>query len=335
MNAYPEFDESQIFTESYEGEVFEEDDFEDDYDDEEAEDFADGEILDDTEDFEDGDESYEDDEYYGSGALIESGDDFYDNVDESMYETLLAEAAALSSMPEELKAFPEWREAYAEGVTYHDAVRLAMGPEYATLTDEEADELIGEALADMSPEEIESFLKSLGGIVSKALPAVGGAVGTLVAPGVGTAVGSALGGVAGKALGAATKGRRRRGRPSRGRRAVRTRARRRTRRPRRGRGSTRMRAELMRLLQNPQLLQALAGSILGGRGAARAGDTLQEVNLGAFLGALEHYAQEAAEEAHAEMLSQATWTDDYDDESSMDPAARAEALMDLLDEAAA
>jgi len=299
------------------------------------EDFED-ESLDEEDDFDDG-------EIYGdlveSTAYAESDDELYENVDEALYETLLEEAAILSAMPEELKAFPEWREAYAGGVTYADAVRTALGPEFATLTDEEADDFVQDAIADMSPEEIEGFFKSLGRIASKALPAIGGAIGTFIAPGVGTAIGGALGGLAGKALGSATRGRRRPRTRTRSRRQVvqrrtrprRTRSRRRS-RARRG-GSTRMRAELMRLLQNPQLLQALTGSLLGGRGAVRTGDSLREVNLGAFLNALEHYAQEAAEEAHAEMVDETAPSEASDGEGFMDAGARAETLMDILDEA--
>ena len=242
---------------------------------------------------------------------------------------------ALSYMPEELQAFPEWREAYAEGVTVYDAIREALGPEYETITDEEADEILEDAVADMSPEEIESFFKSLGRIASKALPAIGGAVGTMIAPGVGTAIGGALGGLAGKAVGSATRGRRRRRRPTR-RRARRRSPRRAVARPspraRRRPASTRMRAELMRLMQNPQFLQSLTGSILGGRGAVRAGETYQEVQLGAFLNALEHYAQEAAQEAHQEALDVAEIYETDDAGAFADAAARAETLMDMLDQ---
>ncbi len=294
------------------------------------------------ENFEDEDyEDFEDDEGFDDGELIEAypsdEEDYelYDDVDKDLYETLLAEAAALSDMPEELKQFPEWREAYADGITYQDAVRMAMGPEYASLTDQEAEEILHEAVSGMSPEEAEGFFKSLGGFVKKLapkiLPLAGGALGTLIpVPGVGTALGAALGGLAGKAISGA--GRRRRPRRARHFRAQRQGRR----RPRARRsGSTQMRTELMRLLQNPQLLQSLTGSLLGGRGAVRIGDSLQEVNLGAFLETLQYYAQEAAAEAHAEMVGETTLHDTDLDDNIMDSSARAETLMDMLDQASA
>ena len=91
-------------------------------------------------------------------------------------------------------------------------------------------ELATELLSVNNEEELEEFIgdlfkkvvkgvknfansstgKALGGmlkgVVKKALPVVGGALGSVIAPGVGTAIGSSLGGAAGNALGLELEG---------------------------------------------------------------------------------------------------------------------------------
>jgi hypothetical protein len=93
--------------------------------------------------------------------------------------------------------------------------------EYGELPAEMETELAAELLEITSEQELEQFLgdivksvgsfirgpvgQAVGGVLKNvaktALPAVGGALGTLVAPGLGTAIGSQLGSFASKALG--------------------------------------------------------------------------------------------------------------------------------------
>ena len=225
-----------------------------------------------------------------------------------------------NSIPEALADSSDWQEAYSLGVTYHDAVRAVIGPEGATLTDDDVDNLLREITGAFSPIEAESFWKSLGnaaksvgkvaaGLAPTVLPILGGAVGTFVGGPAGTAVGAALGQAAGGAIGQlASKS------PSAPRRPPTPQMPRmpapvspgmQPTHPMPGRpvtaiptGGSSATAQLASLLQNPALIQSLLGALLGGGGSVKVGESQVEVPFGAFMNALECLAAEAAEEVH-------------------------------------
>ncbi|MFC3127277.1 hypothetical protein ACFOD4_19625, partial [Pseudoroseomonas globiformis] len=111
----------------------------------------------------------------------------------------------------------DWAPVYKAGTTYQDGVRILLGPEGETLTDQEIDVLLDRMIDGLSPAEAEDFFGSIGRAVQSVLPAVGqvaqaalpvagAALGSIVAPGLGTALGGALGGMAGKLAGQAAGG---------------------------------------------------------------------------------------------------------------------------------
>ena len=230
-------------------------------------------------------------------------------------------------MPEALAESSDWQEAYSLGVTYHDAVRAVIGPEAATLTDDDVDSLLREVTSGFSPFEAENFWKSLGsaaksvgkvaaGLAPTVLPILGGAVGTFVGGPAGTALGAALGSAAGGAIGQlANKS------PSAPRPHPRPPIPRQVPMPRMPApvgaggmqpiapiaprpvtavpvGGSSATAQLASLLQNPALIQSLLSALLGGGGAVKVGESEVEVPFGAFMTALECLAAEAAEEVH-------------------------------------
>lgn len=254
-----------------------------------------------------------DNEGWSAGREFDSYDD------DSVFEVEIVESFdpddrwSDDSMPEGLADSSDWQEAYSLGVTYHDAVRAVIGPEGATLTDDDIDELLREVTGALSPMEAESFWKSLGkaaksvgkfaaGIAPTVLPIVGGAVGTFVGGPAGTALGAALGQAAGGAIGQlAAKSPSVPRPPARPQQAPRM--------PAQGVGQARpvtavpaggssATAQLASLLQNPALIQSLLGALLGGGGAVKVGESQVEVPFGAFMNTLECLAAEAAEEVH-------------------------------------
>lgn len=200
-----------------------------------------------------------------------------------------------SALPSYLAGMPEWAESYSAGYRIEDAVRWSLGPDGESMSDAEAAEVLAETLAGMSSEDAENFLKTLGRIAQTALPVVGGAVGSIIAPGVGTALGSALGQAAGGLVGRATQGG---GRSPQRPPAPRQPGVSSRRAPTATRSSTAAGGSainaLMGMLNNPQLLGAVANAAMGGRGNAPATAT----PFGAIMGALRGLAGEAAAEMH-------------------------------------
>ncbi len=207
---------------------------------------------------------------------------------------------------------------------YYEAIRLALGPGYESISDIEADRIAGRLLSQMSPEEQEGFLSSLGRIaksagrtVVKALPTVAPIAGSLIGTAFGGPAGTAIGGAIGNMVGGlATRGTP----PTTGqaprRPPVPTHA---PPIPRRippstaapqsrpqiapnpgatslGSGAA---AQLLSLIQNPQLLNSLLGQLLNAREAVDIevkGEAVQ-VPFSAFMNTLAYLAEEAALEA--------------------------------------
>lgn len=256
-----------------------------------------------------------------------AGREFESSDDESVFDVEIVESFdpderwderwSDDSLPEMLADSSDWQEAYSLGVTYQDAVRLMIGPEGATLTDDDVDNLLREVTEGFSPIEAENFWKSLGsaaksvgkvaaGLAPTVLPILGGAVGTFVGGPAGTALGAALGQAAGGAIGQiAAKSPsaprpqqgppipQMRSTPAPGMRPV-------QRRPVSAvpAGGSSATAQLATLLQNPALIRSLLGALLGGGGTVSIGESQVEVPFGAFMNALECLAAEAAEEIH-------------------------------------
>jgi hypothetical protein len=76
-----------------------------------------------------------------------------------------------------------------------------LAPHLNSLPDRAIEKIVSSQ--GLEPFAAEDFFSDLGNIVSSALPVIGGAIGSIVAPGVGTAIGSGLGSLAGGALHAA------------------------------------------------------------------------------------------------------------------------------------
>lgn len=203
---------------------------------------------------------------------------------------------------------------------YYEAIRVVLGPAYANISDAEADQMISGLLADMSSEEQENLLRSLGRVAKsvgrtavRALPTVAPIAGGIIGTAVGGPAGTAIGGAIGQAVGGLAAPAAQRAAPRRRQRVVRrvpvARRRparraprpvvRRRRRPRRAslpRGATR---QLLSLLQNPQFLISLLGQLTNRREAidiAVRGEAVQ-VPFAAFMNTLSYLAQEAASEA--------------------------------------
>jgi hypothetical protein len=196
---------------------------------------------------------------------------------------------------------------------------------------------------------VEDFWDSLGNFVASALPAVGGAVGSVIAPGVGTAIGAGLGSAAGSALHAAI-GPGQQPAPARAAAAPAP-------APVSSQQAT---AQLLQLLAQPQLLQALMQMLLGSAGSATVpvpvpmpaqvpaatapvgASPAASVPVSAFTNLLSTLATQASEAYNAERGVSASagvyhygagpWGSVTDLAS---PDSRAEALMNLLREGGA
>ncbi|MBW4655835.1 MAG: hypothetical protein KME20_22760 [Kaiparowitsia implicata GSE-PSE-MK54-09C] len=95
-----------------------------------------------------------------------------------------------------------WDEAIAPD---YSELRKLLCPEYQTLSSDALEHLLTENLGvAFSPEDAESFLRSLGQVGAAVLPVAGTVVGTAIGGPLGGALGGAAGSVAGQALGAAT-----------------------------------------------------------------------------------------------------------------------------------
>jgi len=213
-------------------------------------------------------------------------------------------------------------------------VRETLAPEYRDLPPEEIEDFL--ANLGISAEDMEFSLKkafhSVGNFVKKAAPAVlpivGTAVGTAFGGPAGGAIGGMLGGAAGKAIGQTQAPRRPR--------LV---------RPRRPRptatGGSPAAAQLLQLINRPEILQGLLAMATGraGRSTVQAGR--KSAPAGAIANLLGVLANQAAAEHHAIAAETGEGVPGYllDDagEFIVDPAVpeeRAALLLNMLDQAA-
>ncbi len=233
-----------------------------------------------------------------------------------------------ASPPAFLADSEDWNRVYQAGVSYQDGVRMMLGPEGESLTDPEVDQLLERITDSMEPADAAEFIKGLGralsgalpvlGQVAKtALPIVGGAVGSIVAPGIGTALGGALGGAAANLVGQATARRPAPPRPRPPMPAMPGHAMPGPAMAGPGMAMPRMpmpamappqagaAQQLLGLLNNPQLLGGLANAALGGAGAMPGGGAA----LGPLLGSLARLAEDAAAEVAGETFAESTDAD--------------------------
>lgn len=185
-----------------------------------------------------------------------------------------------------------------EGSAY-ESTREALSDVFAEASDAEIEAVLIEAGID--PAQMEGFFSSLKKgfskigkaalkIAPKALPVIGGAVGTIFGGPVGTALGGKLGSLAGRAIGAA-------GRPRRGRRVRRRVIR---------RGSPALpqvtanpaASNLLRTILRPDVINALLAMTMGQAGRKNVVVGKQSVPVGAITNLIGMLAREATAEHH-------------------------------------
>lgn len=248
-----------------------------------------------------------------------------------------------------LDAFVEFEE--ESGPQEYEVVRALLRPEFRDLSDWELENRLAEVLSRLSPLEVEGFwdtvrrgLGTVGRVAQQVAPAVlpmaGTALGTLVGGPAGAALGGTLGRLGAQALGGtrpaaaappsptpaaappgATPGAA--GGPVAAPLPV---------------GATSATAQLLRLIQNPALLQALLGQLLGplGQGTTPVGRESVPVPFGAFMNTLSSLANLAAAEAQkGTAVESLEYLQDSQGNFLVDPAnpeARAARLLELLQE---
>ena len=106
-------------------------------------------------------------------------------------------------------------QSYNGGAVLSDVEEMEMASDLLTVSDDAELELFLGKLVKSVARKAGKFLKSktgkalvhtLKGVAKKALPTIGGAIGTAIAPGLGTAIGSRLGSAAGSLLGSEFEG---------------------------------------------------------------------------------------------------------------------------------
>jgi hypothetical protein len=143
--------------------------------------------------------------------------------------------------------------------TRYPTTRSLLAPHLRSLPDRAIESIV--SAQGLEPAAAEDFWSDIGNVVSSALPVIGGAIGSVVAPGVGTAIGSGLGSLAGGALHSAIGGPQQPAAPPA--------------QPQYPAGypvapqvsSQQAAAQLIQLLSQPQLLQALMQMMLGRAGS--------------------------------------------------------------------
>lgn len=256
---------------------------------------------------------------------------------------------------------------------YLDSMRGVLAESYRNMPANDLAALIRETMESLPPAEraafaklslqntYEGFFSNIGRGLSRAGKAVGRAlpgiaravapVAQVAAPLVGTLVGGPLGGMAGQALGGmignlASRGGRRRPapRPARPMRATPAQRRPTTQgiRPATGSSSNPAASQLMSLMANPQMLQAILGQVLGNFGqsgtvARSAQGILRQIPFGALMNSLSELALRAAEESvrAGDFESEDYLIDNHGNYRIDDPsdaAQRADAVVRLLNE---
>ena len=138
-------------------------------------------------------------------------------------------------------------------------LRPCLRPELRSLPDHLIERVI--ASHGLEANAIEDFWDDLGNVVASALPVVGGAVGSIIAPGVGTTIGAGLGSVAGSALHSAIG-------PGQQPATAQPAGAYQTAAPQYGSpvSSQQLAAQLMQLVTRPEFMQALTQMLLGAAG---------------------------------------------------------------------
>ncbi|WP_373494802.1 hypothetical protein [Aquiflexum sp.] len=228
-----------------------------------------------------------------------------------------------------------------------NTIREVMGENFASASDLEIEQIINNRLSEMTPLEIESFWRSVGNTIQNALPSVapvagqiiGGAVGTAIAPGIGTALGASLGGQLGNLAGGAVSRQPQVRRRNPSARSLNPRSTRQS--PPPTITSQPAANQLMTLLNNPQLIQAILGQVLGVQGANNVSlpteGGYKVIPFEAFMNALSQLADQAAVEAGGSLEDgmSSNYLNDRYGEYVCDPSSseeRASVLMNLLSE---
>lgn len=230
-----------------------------------------------------------------------------------------------------------------EGFTEEELTgfQLCLAEEYREIDQEALEMMLYETLASMTPEDAESFLKTLkkvgkavAPVVGQALPAVGAGIGTLVGGPVGTVVGGAVGKFGAKALAGTTK----QVPASKNTKPVKVGGRSPRRRKRQVSPSIAA-TQLLQLIQSPQFLQALASLVMGAQGRksvnVKSGESLNSVPTGAFLNLVESLANQAVMETVQNESVIPSYLEDANGEALCDlanPDERARVLMERLQE---
>lgn len=224
-----------------------------------------------------------------------------------------------------------------EATGAYPRIRAVLGPEYRRRSDSQIEALVAEA--EMDPESLESFLGTLGKIgqaVARAAPAVlpvaGAALGTVIGGPAGTAVGGALGNMAGQAVGRATaRGGAAAPHPQQGARPQAAAG--------LGSGGSPAAAQLLQIIQRPEIQRALMAMVMGQPGRRSfpiAGAQVPTAALAGLVGTLANQAVAEYSAAVPPPAGGAAYLYDYAGEAMGDPAlpeARAARLLELLHEA--
>jgi hypothetical protein len=136
--------------------------------------------------------------------------------------------------------------------TRYSNLRPFLAPAYRSLPDRTIERVV--ASQGLEAGAVEDIWDDIGNFVASALPTIGGAVGSVIAPGAGTAIGSTLGSLAGGALHSAIGPGQQPARPQFGT-ATPTAA-----------SSQQSAAQLLQLLMRPEFMQALIQMLLGAAG---------------------------------------------------------------------
>lgn len=240
---------------------------------------------------------------------------------------------------------------------YLDAARDFLSPGHDHISDQQVAGVLFDAMEQMSPMERDAFAnlslqyagesfwkdlgKGIGRVASKALPYIA-PVAKVAAPLVGTVFGGPAGGAVGAKLAGLL------GRVASPQRQCPQQVSRKTailRRPSPppapapATPTNPAATQLMSLLANPQLLQALLGQVLGAAGnstANIAGDPRQNIPFGAMMGTLSELALQAADESVRLGVAESSdyLTDAYGNSRLADnsPEAQAEVVMGILRE---
>jgi hypothetical protein len=232
----------------------------------------------------------------------------------------------------------------------YSEIREILASEYRDLPDESIEALVQQSFGSASAEDIESFLsglKKVGSVVTKALPTVLPIVGTVAGTAFGGPLGAAVGGTLGKLAGGAVQGATAGGKPRlpkpaalakhalAGVKAVAGAV------GPAGPAGSPAAAQLLGVLNRPEILQSLMAMIMGPVGRPNVPVGGNPVPLGAFANLIGSLANQAAAEYNAiaahEGESIPTYLLNESGDFLVDPAVpeeRAGLLLSMLNQAA-